>query len=182
MISSTLRLIKTELNEFLARQFPADAFTVQANKLVTQDGKSALNKDLHQVVITLLNVQEERTMQRSRTSDPQRPYYLNLLLLFSVHPKESETAEEDYLEGLSYLDAVLLFFQQQSVFTPQSHQNLPLGIHHLQFDLASEDLRETSYIWTITGAKYAPSVLYRVRSIGIGQPSSLSTASFIGST
>jgi len=169
MISATLQLVKRELQEFFQSQFPSEAFAVLAGKLVNREGKSMHQKNIHQVVITLLNVQEERTMQQSRTSDQNQPYYLNLLLLFSVQVKESDTTEQDYLEGLAYLDAILKYFQQYPTFTAQSHPGLPNGIQHLQFNLSSEDLRENSYIWTMTGAKHVPSVLYQVRSVMVGQ-------------
>lgn len=170
MITPILRLLQRSLSEHLTHQFSSDSFTVVVDKLVNSEGKSTLNPACHQVAITLLNIQEERTLQRGRTSNPGAPYHLNLMLLFSVHEKEQQRDQEDYLEAMEYLDSVLQFFQQHSTINAQSHPNLPEGIQYLQFELSSEDLRENSYIWTMTGAKHTPSVVYKVRSVTVGSP------------
>jgi len=171
MLTSTLTLLRDELKEFLTPIFTKSSFGVKVCKLVDAHGKTVLNKDQPEVVITLMNIQEERNMHQSRTSNPGQPYCLNLMLLFSVHERadESVTSEEAHLETMMLLDGVLEFFQRHSTFNTQSHPHLPEGIQYLQFMLASEDLRENSYIWTMTGAKYVPSVLYRVRSVMVGQ-------------
>ena len=170
MLTSTLTLLRDEIKEFLTPIFTKSSFEVKVRKLVGSDGKTAPNKEQHEVALTLMNIQEERNMHRSRTSDPGQPYCLNLMLLFSIHERAGDTlSEEAHLEAMMLLDGVLQFFQQNSHFTTHSHPNLPEGIQHLQFMLASEDLRENSYIWTMTGAKHTPSVLYRVRSVMVGQ-------------
>ena len=171
MITPILRLLQSSLTEHLANQFAQnsfDSFSVVVDKLVNRDGKSTLDPRLNQVVITLLDIQEERTVQRSRTSQPSAPYHLNLMLLLSVHEREEQRDQQDYLKGMEYLDAVLGFFQQYPTFTPLTHPNLPTSVQYLQFELANENLRENSYIWTMTGAKHAPSVLYKVRSVSLG--------------
>ncbi|EAY29890.1 DUF4255 domain-containing protein [Microscilla marina] len=171
MITPILRLLQSTLTEHLSAQFARnsfDAFNVVVDKLVSRDGKSTLDPALNQVVITLLDIQEERTVQRSRTSHPGAPYHLNLTLLLSVHEKEEQRDQQDYLKGMEYLDAVLGFFQQYPTFTPLTHPNLPGSVEYLQFELANENLRENSYIWTMTGAKHAPSALYKVRSVSVG--------------
>ena len=169
MLTSTLTLLRDELKEFLTPRFSDNSFEVKVRKLVGSDGKVVPNKEQHEVALTLMNIQEERNMHHSRTSDPSQPYCLNLTLLFSIHEREGDAlSEEAHLEAMMLLDGVLQFFQQNSYFTAHSHPNLPEGIQHLQFMLASEELRESSYIWTMTGAKHAPSVLYRVRSVMVG--------------
>lgn len=169
MVTPTLTLLRDELQEFLRPQIASNSCEVKVCKLVSRDGKVSLSKDKHQVIITLMNIQEERNMHQSRTSNPGHPYCFNLTLLFSIYEKEEEVlSEEAYLEAMMLLDGVLQFFQQNSNFTTHSHPHLPDGIQHLQFELASEDLRENSYLWTMTGAKHTPSVLYKVRSVTVG--------------
>lgn len=168
MIYSILQLIQESLQGFLELQFPQKTYVVAVDKLVTREGKSTTDAQSGRVVITLLHTQEERTMQRSRTSDLTQPYHFNLLLLFSVHEKEQSASDSAYLEAMKYLDMVLGYFQQTPVFSPQTHA-LPPNIRHLHFELFNEDLRENSYIWTMTGAKHTPSVLYQVRSVRVGE-------------
>lgn len=168
MIAPVLNLVQQEMEEFFHRQLTDNVPEVVLDKLVTRDGKSTVPEEENRVVITLLNAQEERNMQRSRTSELHQPYYLNLWLMFSIHEKEKDRDQGDYLRGLEYLDTVLRFFQQNPVFTPQNSQRLPEGIQHLQFELMNESLKDTSYVWTMTGAKHAPFVLYMVRSLTVG--------------
>jgi hypothetical protein len=168
MIASVLKIIRDDLAEFLNNQFAQDQLKVVVDKLVLLNGKSTIAGTSNQVNITLLDIQQERDIQHSRTSDLSQPYYLNLLLLFSAYEKEEDRQTEGYLRTLEYLNAVIQFFQQYPVFTPQTHNELPEGIEYLKFDLTTEDLRENSFIWTMTGAKHAPSVLYKVRSLPIG--------------
>lgn len=168
MIAPVLHLIQQEVEEFFNARFSSDAPEVVLDKLVTRDGKSTVPEEENRVVITLLSTQEERNVQRSRTSDFTNPYYFNLTLMFSIHEKEKDRDKGDYLRGLEYLDTVLRFFQQNPVITPQSNQNLPSEIQHLQFEMMNETLKETSYVWTMTGAKHAPFVIYMVRSLTIG--------------
>ena len=168
MIYSILQLIQESLQDFLELQFPQKSYVVAVDKLVTREGKSTTNAQSGRIVITLLHAQEERTVQRSRTSDLTQPYHLNLLLLFSIHEKEQNASGNAYLEAMKYLDMVLGYFQQTPVFSNQTHA-LPPNIQHLHFELFNEDLRENSYIWTMTGAKHTTSVLYQVRSVTVGQ-------------
>ena len=168
MIAPVLRIVQQELEEFFNAQYPNNAPEVMVDKLVTRDGKSTIPEEEDRVVITLLNAQEERNMQRSRTSDISTPYYFNLSLLFSIHEKEKDRDKGDYLQGLEYLDSILRYFQQTPVITPQNNQSLPNDIQYLQFEIMNESFRDSSYIWTMTGAKHAPCVMYMVRSLTVG--------------
>ena len=167
MITPVLKLIKEELNAFITPQFPKHTPEVVVGKLTTSDGRSTVPKEVNRVVITLLNIQEERNVHQSRTSNPHGLYHFNLTLLFSTHERE-QNQSGDHLNSLQYLDAVMHFFQQNPVITPQQNPRLPAEVPHLHFHLISEGLRETSYIWTMTGAKHVPSVLFMVRSAVVG--------------
>ncbi len=168
MITPVLELIRSELEAFFTPQFTDEAPEIVLDKLMTRSGKSTIPEDEDRVVITLLNLEEERNTNPGRTSDPGNAYCFNLCLLFSVYEREKERDKNDYIKCIKYLDLVLRYFQQNTVMTPQSQPQLPEGVQHLQFNLMNESLRETSYIWTMTGAKHAPSVMYQVRSVAVG--------------
>jgi len=174
MITSVLDIIRASLEESLKPRFPDIA--IQINKLVGLDGNPTVSSESNAVVMTLVHVKEEHVMRNGRTSDLNQPYYLSLFLLFSTYANEQNSRYDPYLKSLEYLDGVLNFFQQNTTFTSHTHSNLPHGVHHLEFRLANEELREMSYVWTMTGAKQAPSVLYMVRNAVVGQalPGSLS--------
>ncbi len=167
MITTVLELIRDELKAFVVPQFPKDTPQVMLGRLPHQTDASATPQEINRVLISLIHIQEERNLSQSRTSNFNGPYHFNLTLLFSMHENE-KNASKGHLRSLQYLDAVLAFFQQNSTLTPQQNGGLPAEIPHLQFSLMNETLRDASYIWTMTGAKYVPSVLYMVRSAVVG--------------
>jgi hypothetical protein len=116
----------------------------------------------------LINVEEENTL---RAPDPYagvdangvrqkvRPEIrLNLLLLFVAQFKE-------YAHSLTYLSAVIRYFQSDGVFTRQNAPELSERIDKLVVELVTLPISEQSLIWSSLRTPYRPSVLFRVKTI-----------------
>ena len=60
-----------------------------------------------------------------------------------------------------------MFFQAHQSVNSNSHTNLPEGINKLSFILEQLKYSEMHSLWTSLGAKYTPSVVYKMKLIDI---------------
>jgi Pvc16 N-terminal domain len=134
-----------------------------------QAGRDAVANIQDKVVVTLVNIEEEKTLRNTphTTARPlgqtyqNPPIFLNLYVLFSVNSNNYENA-------LIYLSDIISFFQREKVFTPTTHPELEgKGIEKLVFDLYTLSFEQMNHLWAVLGGKYIPSVLYKVRLIQI---------------
>lgn len=137
------------------------------------------------LVLTLVNVEEERTLKNgkvvSRVGSDQvgyanRPYFLNLFLLFTANYSNYGTA-------LGRLTQVIRFFQGKQKFTfansPTPGTPPPLVDFHLVIDLLSLSFEEVNHLWGFLGAKQSPSAVFRGRLVVITDQRLLQTGSRI---
>jgi hypothetical protein len=79
---------------------------------------------------------------------------------------------------LRYLSHVITFFQAHPSFTPDIFPGLDPRIEKLAVEMLPYGPEQLNQMWAYIGAKYLPSVVYRVRMIllqdsepqGIGKP------------
>jgi len=176
MINKALEFLTEELNEFLALKngMPGDRKVVLTN-VATQEGNWAIPNN--KLGLSLINIEEERVMRemvgtyinRNGITEEVNPEVkLNLYILLSANftSDESQTDGIEYLEGLKQLSYVISFFQSKYKFTndnsPRLAQIDPL-MQQLVVELYSYSFEQLYNFWTVVGAKYLPSVLYRVR-------------------
>ena len=145
--------------------------------LVNQQGELVINLNDGQskrdnIIVTLINVEEETIgkAQLFHIRNPDRSIEhtnpeikLNLYVLFSAF--SSMTAEERYSNCLNLISYVVRFFQSKSVFNHQNAPNLSQSIEKLVVELVSPTFEQQNYLWGALGAKYMPSVLYKVRML-----------------
>ena len=133
--------------------------------LVNQDG-SLVVKDDNRIILSLVMVQEEKMGAYKSTGAVTpggvKPVYLNLFFLFSA-----SFNEKLMLDALKFISAVVAFFQNKPVFTPQNSRALGPGLEKLTFEIFNLNVQEHSNLWSALGAKYLPSVLYKVRVVTI---------------
>ena len=176
MIREALELITEELNVFLNRKVPSyrNGDTAILSDLVDQEGKLIIladdNNPRDNLIVTLINVEEEtigktqipylKNPDRSITlSNPD--IKLNLYVLFSAF-SNMDTGER-YKNCLGLIDYVVRFFQAKSVFNQQNTPALNPEIEKLIPELISPTFEQQNYLWGTLGAKYMPSVLYKIR-------------------
>jgi hypothetical protein len=167
MISSALDSIVEELNQFLKVKFQMSENRAVLSNLINLDGSTAI-KESNKIVVSLASIQEERLgVQKSRTSisvGDKPPVYLNLYVLFSA-----QFDEKLYLESLKFISAVISFFQSRNVFTPSDTPSLDKGIDKVVMKIENMDIREQSSLFSTLGAKYLPSVYYKLRMLSIDE-------------
>jgi hypothetical protein len=73
----------------------------------------------------------------------------------------------DYAEGLKFLNAAILFFQVHTFLDAATYPQMPEGLSKIEFDIEKLTYHQMHSLWTSMGAKYLPSVIYRMRLITI---------------
>lgn len=179
MIDETVKFIEKELNAYFRFRMETIEDKALASGLVNQDGSLAV-KDENKVVISLVDMQEEGSLKNTGVSHSLRqggfvksplPVHLNLYLLFSAL-----FSTGNYTESLKYLSEVILFFQARPVFDRAGYPALQnTSIERLVFEMYHPDYQARNNLWSTLGAKYVPSVIYKVKMLTMqdgaaGQP------------
>lgn len=85
---------------------------------------------------------------------------LNLFLLFTAH-------FNDYKTALQFISGLIRFFQRKSVFTRDNSPTMPVGIERLVAELHPLNFEQQNNLWGSLGAKYLPSVMFKLRAVSI---------------
>lgn len=166
MIDKALELLRDELDAYIHLVLPGPNPDprVVLTKLVNQDGTLALEDD--KIGFTLVSVEEEKIMKAQRatvqvngmTKFVNPEIKLNLFVLFSAN-------FTDYSTALRNLSQVITFFQGKNVFDATTSPTLDPAIDALYLDYINETTEQQYELWTRMGAKYLPSVMYRIRML-----------------
>ena len=162
MIDFVVKVVASELNEFFRLKFGLKEDRVIISNLVNQDGSTSV-KDENRIILSLVLIQEEKTIGNIHQG-VSKPVYLNLFLLFSASFNEKLNTD-----ALKFLTAVISFFQNKSTFNQQNTSNLNDGIDKITFEIVNQSFQEQSNLWSTLGAKYMPSILYKVRMIKVDE-------------
>jgi hypothetical protein len=166
MIEKALVFIRNRLNSYLKLKTGEDN-KISLTNLTDNSGKTILKE----VGIVLVNLEEETSIrnQEPYRQGPQGSFekvspglHLNLYLLIAANFGESEN---DYRESLKFLSHIATYFQGNGLFTPTSHPDLDTGISRLSVEHYSLSLESQNNLWASLGAKYLPSLVYKIRMI-----------------
>ena len=172
MINNALSVLKDELEAYLGlvnTVSPSDGFIVLSN-VARQNGEWAIPDE--KLGMSLINIEEERVFKeqrfnyRNESGDLEQynpEIKLNLYVLFCANFVNTSTTEMNYREGLKQLSNIIAFFQGKNVFTPENTPAMKPELRKLIVELYSYTFEQQYNFWSILGAKYLPSVLYRVR-------------------
>jgi hypothetical protein len=173
MINTALDFLTKEINAFLELKNGVVGDKVYLTNVAKQNGDWAIPDNA--LGISLINIEEERVFKEQRTAyvneqgqtEHMNPELkLNLYVLISAHFTDNDGTTQKYKEGLKQLSHVISLFQSKNVFT---NDNSPMlysidpNITKLIVELYSYTFEQQYNFWTVVGAKYLPSVLYRVR-------------------
>jgi hypothetical protein len=140
---------------------------VVAGMLVGADGKanSSVND---KVAAAIVNIEEDRvyksveTMVKTdgavRTSRPE--IRLKFYLLFAANLTK-------YDEALKAIGAIVTFFQHRDIFEYAAIPALEGVAGRMVFELYSLTFEQQNHLWGALGAKYVPSVVYKVGVITV---------------
>ena len=167
MIGVSLEYIRKVLDQGLMTHFGMEASVVVLNNLVDMNGNSP-QKNQNKLVVTLVNLEYEINKQfyGGQRQDAAQISRTNPAVCFNLDILVSANFDE-YSEALKFLTATIGFFQENLSFTRANHPALPQGISALQFEIENSPSGKTHNLWTALGAKYLPSMIYKIRHVSV---------------
>jgi len=171
MIDKALKFLTEEMNIYLDLQNGGnlgDQLIVLTNVANDSGGWAIPSQKLG---VSLINIEEEKVFKEQQTNfrnpDGEFEQYnpeikLNLYMLVCAN-FVSENGDDKYEQGLKQLSRVVSCFQGKNVFTPDNSPAMDPDMKKLIVELYSYSFEQQYNFWTILGAKYLPSVLYKVR-------------------
>lgn len=168
MIRGALKFIKQQLDQYIALNFGLQESAVVINALLDLDG-AASEKNKNKVVITMINLDLEtsrqfatmnRRLSNRDIAQVNAAQHFNVDLLFTSN-------FDDYEEALKFLGATISFFQANTSFNAEHMSSMPSGLTRLNFEIENASYLDTHNLWSAMGAKYQPSIIYKVRHISI---------------
>lgn len=166
MIYEALSCLTDEINEYFRNKLRINEDKAILSGIVNQDGTIAIQGE-NKIVITLINIEKEIT-GKSNTggitggsiANKSASMNINLYILFSAY-----FGSNNYPEALRFLSFIMAYFQYKNVFTPANTPRLDDGIDKLVFEIASITPEQLNNLWGSMGAKYMPSVIYKMRML-----------------
>ena len=170
MIADALSFVTNQLDDFLKRKTSETKSIVRLSGLVMPDGAAAVTEE-NTLVLSVVNIAEESSIANQSNFSRQGntilkqapPVYVNVYILVSALFNENQ-----YLVGLHWLTLAIGFFQQHPYFNSQQTA-MPKGIDKLSFELVSLTIEDAGKFWTSLGARYQPSVIYKIRMLKISE-------------
>lgn len=167
MIDVAMEFLSVQLNNYLGRRYGESASFVVLDNLVEPDGSSPV-KNKNKLVLTLINLEQETAKQfygatrrnAGRHESLNPPLHFNLDILLSAN-------FDSYSEALRLLTDSIRFFQANILFNRVNCPLLPIGIHSLQIEVENSPYTKTHNLWSALGAKYIPSIIYKVRHVTV---------------
>lgn len=166
MIYEALLCLTEEINEFFRNRLKINEEKITLSAIVNQDGSIAIQGE-NKVLVTLVNIERE-TVGKSNSGIPggltqinkNAALTINLYVLFSAY-----FSDGNYPEALRFISFIIAYFQQKSVFTRVNSPRLSPEIEKLVVEMAPITTEQLNNIWGSLGAKYMPSVVYKVRML-----------------
>lgn len=179
MIDKAITLIKDKVNAYLKLKADITEDKVAINNILSQEGSTSHLPE-NSILLTLVNIEEDRILTNTkdiykevsddRISKVNPPVHLNLYLLFSAN-----FSEDNYIEAIKFLSYLIGFFQAYPVFNHQNSSELNENIEKLILDLYNMNFEHQNHLWGTLGAKYMPSVMYKVRLVTIQEDNVVET-------
>lgn len=174
MIDVALDFLWRQMNTYLRMKLDptsSDDFIVMSNiSQLTEEYADGSNGSgsVQNAYLSLVNVEEDR-ISKSQENFVRRDtgvvyknpkIFLNLYVLFAVNLSS-------YNEALKRLSLIIQFFQYRNVFDTNNSPSLDNVIEKLIADMYTLNFEQANQLWATLGGKYLPSVLYKIRLVGI---------------
>ncbi len=183
MIDQALSFISGYLNQQIKMTYGLNEDLVVSGSLINPDGSITENME-NRIVVSLINLEQETTVnlhgpysaaKNNQYVKTNPPIFLNLYLLVAANYDSG-----NYQEALKILSSVISVFQANSTYSSTEFPELPSSLEQLSFEIFNVPISELSHIWSGIGAKYVPSIIYKVRLITIQRDTILEQVPSIG--
>ncbi len=170
MLDKVLLFISDLLNKELKMTYGLTEDVVVVSSLVNLDGSITQNIE-NKIILSVINLEQEKAIKNRQEymmtgkgtfNKVNLPVYLNIHLLVSANYNSS-----NYTEALKMLSTVIGTFQAAKAFTQESHPDLDDSVERLILEIYNIPVQDLSHVWSGIGAKYVPSIVYKVRMVSI---------------
>jgi len=170
MIATALKYVTEFLNKKIKLQYGLDSNPVVLSSLINPDGTVTENIE-NKLILSLINIEQETAVNNTQQYHPAGdgsfdkkapPISLNLYLLASANYDS-----KNYPEALKMISTLIGVFQANPYLNPENDPDMPSSIDLLRFEIFNIPIKELSHIWSGIGAKYVPSIIYKVRMLTI---------------
>ena len=135
---------------------------------IVDSGESNEGEDSSGVIITLVNIEEDRISknpdgiyrQVDKVIRANPKILVNLYVLFSANLNI-------YPSALSRISNVIQCFQSNNFFTSDAFPTLDSAIEKLHLEMYTMNFEQINHLWSTLGGKYLPSVLYKMKLVTI---------------
>lgn len=150
----------------------------------------SMSSETSKIIISIANIEEDPILKNASIYEREKDSngYRNIIhpkkhLILSLIFSSSGVEENDYLEGLIKLQDIIQFFQDNRLLyysktdfndnlliADDYNSKAPLDKENylpLQIDSESMSFDQLNQMWSYFGAKYMPSVLYKVRFLPV---------------
>jgi len=161
MIQEALSCLVDEINGYCRSRLKINEDKVILSGIMNADGTTAMRGE-NKVLVTLVNIEKDAVSHSGVVPHTSSPLNINIYILFSAC-----FAAANYPEALRFLSFIMGYLQQKSVFNRANTPRLDAAIEKLIFEMESLTLDKMNHVWAMLGAKYMPSVMYRMRMLTI---------------
>jgi uncharacterized membrane protein len=152
MIYDALLCITEEINEYFSAKLKINEDKVILSGIINQDGSIAASGE-NKILLTLINIERENIGKNNGA-------HINLYVLFSAY-----FGGGNYPEALRFLSFIIGYLQSKSVFSKSNTPKMGENIEKLIFEMENLSTERLNNVWATLGAKYMPSVCYKVRML-----------------
>lgn len=165
MIKECLKYISNELDDFLKRKYNSQESRVQLGAILDQNG-SIPEENRNKILLTLVNLEHETVTNTTlsgragvgKFSQYYPPLSFNMNVLFSG-------LFNQYEESLKFISDTIYFFQAKPIFNAQNSPGMDNRVLQLTLEVLKMNSNETYNLWSSMGAKYVPSIVFKVRML-----------------
>lgn len=169
MIEKALQFTGKALNQFVKKKFGLDEDVVQINPIIDQNG-AVPKENQNKIIVSLIHVEQDNTKQfYHRNQQLSNGNYVKAPLSYRYNLFTLITPNFDnYSEALKFLDASIQFFQINELIDATRNAEIPKELEKLEYEFQKgENYMQMQNLWTALGAKYQPSVIYKVKLVTI---------------
>ena len=156
MIDNALNVLVSELNNFFRIKYQLSEDIIILSNIVNSSGENTY-KDENKLIVSLINIEEEKIIQKANGNHKNAPLYINIYILISTSFNEKLINE-----ALKFLSSVIAFFQSKRKFTNTNTASLSSNIDKLLVDIHNLNTNDLSNVYSYLGTKYTPSIAYKV--------------------
>lgn len=169
MLEKSIEFTTKTFNQFIKNEFGVDEDSVLANNIVDQNGSVPLENQ-NKIIISIIHIEQE-TAKQFYSSNQKLPNgnYVNkpLTQRYNIYLLITPNFD-DYTEALKFLNASIQFFQANEIIDATTNSDIPSSLNKLEFELQKgEGYMQMQNLWTALGAKYRPSLIYKMKLIPV---------------